>query len=196
MTGKLLPIVALGGAVLLLSGKKKKKRARVASHKIVKDGYSYTADCKSLWIGGQLITDPKVAFGGPKIDAWFRDQALPAALKGLEQVDLEAPGMPLLEASVIGVTILVPECVFKKGEPNPPIAAEILGVMISLIAQHLAISAADPQSVFDEMRREMWVMTQAPGAGKNKLDVIALIEREKANPTPLSAIPDSFMPNV
>ncbi|KKN69578.1 hypothetical protein LCGC14_0439980 [marine sediment metagenome] len=62
--------------------------------------------------------------------------------------------MPLLEASVIGVTILVPECVFKKGEPNPPIAEEILGVIISLIAKYLAASAADPQSVFDEMRRD------------------------------------------
>jgi len=202
-----LPLLLVGGAAVavLASGKKKKSSGTSSpspassSEKIIKEGYSYTKDCKRLYFGDLEVTERDLTAldmsKAPDMEDLIRGQFVPAVREGLESVNLNATGMPYTEAVIKAAEYLAPECKLKKGvSPNPVALALISGLMSTLVQEAVAIGVP-MDTVGQAIMREMYIISIAPKLKDGHVDLIYLIEREKANPSDV-AIPAGWSPSL
>ena len=196
----ILPLLLLGGgAVYLVTAKKNGKNGKKAAKKVTtidKGTYKYSSDCKHIWVAGKDLTDSKVIFKNEDQVAVtaFAKFVEPAVSQAISEMG--ASPMPLIESSVRAIAKLMPECAFTKGKPAPKAALGLMPMVMSFAANQVAEKMGWNMATFmEDMRKEMYLMTQTPGFAKQEVDLVALIHRERENPTKVE-VPAGFDPET
>lgn len=191
-----LPILLLGGAAAFMMAQPKKKKSKIVN----KGNYSYTRDCKKLYIKGidadtenpteeqlQLLHEFVQSDLVPAFDA--ARQAMFAEMGD----GMDDTGVFIIELSARAANHLMGDCALKEGH-RPHAGLAMFTVAMANVAGYLVQSGVDAAEATKEIAREMALVTKAQLESGGSVDIMKLIREEKANPTSLPSEPDAPAP--
>ena len=182
-----LPILLMGGAaavVVSASGKKKGSKSRVIDMGL----YSYSSNCKHLWIGSLDVAKP----GAIHLDAeqnevmnQFVAGPLQSAIKAAVETregDPKWGDKPfwITELALGTVAELVPRCKFKEGNPTGAAALALLPLVLGRIGVYLHEHGVDSKDFLAAAALETMLMAQASAKAGGKVDIVKMIREARS----------------
>lgn len=190
MANPIILIAAAAGAVYLFSNKKKSTDKKAAASIIDKGTYSYSSDCKHLWVGGVDIASSDVVKltkeQNEAMNRFVSNAVVPAIVaEANSKTDPSWDDQPfaITEWALGAIARIVPGCEYKEGKPANATAAALLPLTMAHIELHVIQSGGNMNDFAVMIAAEMIWMARAHAESKGKpVDIIKFIRQVRENP--------------